>query len=305
MGDKIKPDMKYVIVIFYIRFFIIGTELKVKASKQEQRYYISEEELKQVQAIQRELIAEVKRICRKCDIHFNMVGGTMLGAIRHKGHIPWEDDADIGFLRTEYEKFRKACKTELNHEKYYMQDLRDTEGYRWGYGKLRRKNTVFTRLGQEFMPYEQGIFIDLMPFDNVPDGWFASRIHFLRCFLFRKLLWSEVGSQVEKNTGIRCIYQIVRHIPMEMIVKRYQKFINAGQKKKTKLVRILTFPTPKGIYGYERKWYTQLAAYRFADMNLPGAKDYDSYLKVKYGNYMELPPTDKRKVHPVSELKLY
>ena len=279
-------------------------ELKMNAIKEEKRYYISEEELVQVQAIQRELIGEVKRICKKCNIHFNMVGGTMLGAIRHKGHIPWDDDADIGFLRTEYEKFRKACKTELDHEKYYMQDLRDIEGYRWGYGKLRRKNTVFARLGQEFMPYEQGIFIDLMPFDNVPDGWFSRRAHFFRCFLFRKLLWSEVGGRVEKNAGIRWIYQLLRHIPIGMIVKRYQKFIDAGQKKKTKLVRILTFPTPKGVYGYERKWYTQLAQYSFADMDLPGAKDYDGYLKVKYGNYMELPPMDKRKVHPVSELRL-
>ena len=104
-------------------------------------YKLTEEELRQVQEIQQDLISEVKRICDKCGIHYNMVGGTMLGAIRHKGYIPWDDDADIGFLRTEYEKFRKACKTELNHEKYYMQDLRDTEGYRWGYGKLRRKNT--------------------------------------------------------------------------------------------------------------------------------------------------------------------
>ncbi len=282
----------------------IEMERKVKPSKQEVRYYISEEELKQIQAIQQELIGEVKRICKKCDIHFSMVGGTMLGAIRHKGHIPWDDDADIGFLRAEYEKFRKACKTELNREKYYMQDLRDTEGYRWGYGKLRRKNTVFTRLGQEFMPYEQGIFIDLMPFDNVPDGRLSRRIHFFRCFLFRKLLWSEVGSRVEENAGIRCIYRLLRMIPIEIIVRRYQKFIDTRRKKKTNLVRILTFPTPKGIYGYERKWYTQLAEYPFADMKLPGAKDYDGYLKVKFGNYMELPPMDKRKVHPVSELKL-
>ena len=69
--------------------------------QKKQQYDISEEELKQIQAIQQELIQEVARICRKCGIHFNMVGGTMLGAIRHKGHIPWDDDADIGFLRTE------------------------------------------------------------------------------------------------------------------------------------------------------------------------------------------------------------
>lgn len=268
-----------------------------------QQYNISEEELKQIQEIQQELIQEVERICRKCGIHFNMVGGTMLGAIRHKGYIPWDDDADIGFLRTEYEKFREACKTELNHEKYYMQDLRDTEGYRWGYGKLRRKDTEFIRLGQEFMPYEQGISIDLMPFDNVPDGWLRKRIHFFRCFLYRKMFWSEVGSRVEENLWKRTAYKIMRRVPMKLIIRSYQQFIDASQAKKTRLVRILTFPTPKGVYGYERKWYTCLSKYQFENMMLPGAQDYDGYLRVKYGNYMEMPPAEKRKTHLVSKLK--
>jgi lipopolysaccharide cholinephosphotransferase len=267
-------------------------------------YNLSCEELKRLQDVQKELISEVKRICLKNNIHFNMVGGTMLGAIRHGGYIPWDDDADIGFLRTEYEKFRKACKTDLNHEKYYMQDLRDTEGYRWGYGKLRKKGTEFIRLNQEFMPYEQGIFIDLMPFDNVPDGWLSRRVHFIQCFLYRKFFWSEVGSKTEKNPWKRTAYKLMRRIPMKFVIKSYQRFIDAGQRKKTRLVRILTFPTPKGAYGYERKWYTHLSKYQFGNMLLPGARDYDGYLRVKYGNYMELPPAEKRKTHPVSKLKL-
>ncbi len=270
----------------------------------QQQYHISEEELKQIQAIQQDLIREVDRICKKCGIHYNMVGGTMLGAIRHGGYIPWDDDADIGFLRSEYEKFREACKTELNHEKYYMQDLRDTKGYRWGYGKLRRKNTTFVRLDQEFMPYEQGISIDLMPFDNVPDTYIARRIHFFRCFLYRKLFWSEVGSRTEENPIIRILYKMMRCISMKSILKSYQRFINSGQKKRTNLVRILTFPTPRGIYGYDRKWYTCLKKYQFGDLVLPGARDYDGYLRIKYGEYMVMPPAEKRKIHPVSELKL-
>ena len=160
------------------------------------------------------------------------------------------------------------------------------------------------RLNQEFMPYEQGISIDLMPFDNVPDGWLAKRIHFFRCFLYRKLFWSEVGSRTEKNLWKRVAYKIMRCMPMGMVIRSYQRFIDTGQRKKTQLVRILTFPTPKKVYGYERKYYTHLSKYRFADMTLPGAKDYDGYLRVKYGNYMELPPTEKRKIHPVSKLEL-
>lgn len=276
----------------------------MKEQDRNRQYCMSEEELKQLQAVQQDLIKEVKRICKKCGIHFNMVGGTMLGAIRHKGYIPWDDDADIGFLRTEYEKFREACKTELNHEKYYMQDLRDTAGYRWGYGKLRRKGTEFVRLNQEFMPFEKGISIDLMPFDNVPDFWLARRVHFVRCFLFRKIFWAEVGWRSEKKQWRRFLYRIMSLIPMKMVIKKYQKFINAGQRKKTRLVRILTFPTPQGIYGYKREWYTRLKLYPFENMQLPGAKDFDGYLRVKYGNYMELPPVEKRKIHPVSKLKL-
>ncbi|MCR4643712.1 MAG: LicD family protein [Lachnospiraceae bacterium] len=267
-------------------------------------YQISEEELKQIQEIQVELISEVDRICRKNGIHYNMVGGTMLGAIRHGGHIPWDDDADIGFLREEYEKFRKACRKDLNPEKFYFQDFRDTKGYRWGYGKLRRKGTAFIRQGQEFMPYEQGIFIDLMPFDNVPDGWLARRIHFAKCFTFRKLLWSKVGARNETKRLLRMVYQLLSLIPDQCIKHAYEQFIQKGRGKKTRLVRILTFPTPKHCYGYDRKWYTNLCRYDFSGLKLPGAKDYDAYLSIKYGNYMELPPVEKRKVHPVSKLQL-
>lgn len=267
-------------------------------------YQISNSELKEIHNIQKELISEVDRICKKCDIHYNMVGGTMLGAIRHGGYIPWDDDADIGFLRNEYEKFRIACKSELDTERFYIQDLRDTEGYRWGYGKLRRKNTEFIRLNQEFMPYEQGISIDLMPFDNVPNNVILRKIHFGICFLIRKILWSEVGAKSERNKYIRTIYIALRHIPLRMVVKLYEILAFASRKHKTELVRILTFPTPKGVYGYKREWYTKLKEYDFEDMKLFGAKDYDGYLKIKYGDYMKLPPMKKRKVHEISKLTL-
>jgi lipopolysaccharide cholinephosphotransferase len=268
------------------------------------QYELSADELQQLQSIQKELIAEVQRICHKHHIHFNMVGGTMLGAIRHKGYIPWDDDADIGFLRAEYEKFRTVCKAELDPEKYYMQDLRDTPGYRWGYGKLRRKGTEFIRLNQENMPYEQGVCIDLMPFDNVPDNLLKRKIHFAKCFMYRKILWSEVGKNTEENRAIRIIYRLINKIPMNLVIRMYQHFIDQNGHRKTKLVRILTFPTPKGIYGYKREWYTQLTTYPFGELQLPGAKDYQGYLTVKYGNFMELPPLEKRKVHPVSRVRL-
>ena len=266
---------------------------------------ISDEELKRIQEIQIELISEVDRICKKHGIRYNMVGGTMLGAIRHKGHIPWDDDADIGFLRSEYEKFREACKSELDPQKYYMQDFRDTPGYRWGYGKLRRKGTEFVRLNQEDMPYEQGIFIDLMPFDNVPDGTLARKFHFFKCFAYRKLFWSKVGRKIEKNLLCRFNYILLSLVPESFIKNCFERFIKEGSKGcETELVRILTFPTPKKCYGYKRKWYENLKEYAFGPLSLPGAADFDGYLSVKYGRYMDLPPVEKRHVHPISRLRL-
>lgn len=290
--------MKWMLIVIWI------SHLVRRINTVAEQYFMTQAELAELQKIETELLQEVDRICTKCNIRYNMVGGTMLGAIRHGGYIPWDDDADLGFLRTEYEKFRKAVKTELDTERFYFQEIRDTEGYRWGYAKLRRKNTKFTRLNQEFMPYEQGIFIDLFPMDNVPNNKLLRYVHFACCYILRKFLWSEVGARTEKNVLKRCVYKFMNKVPREQLIKWYEALIRVNAKKKTEMVRILTFPAPKGTFGFYRKWFLERARYQFGTITLTGAKDYDGYLKHKFGDYMKLPPKEQQKIHPVSELKL-
>lgn len=267
-------------------------------------YTLSKEELRQIQMIQLEMLIEVDRICKKCGIRYNIIAGTLLGAVRHGGYIPWDDDADVALLRQEYEKFREACKTELDQERFYFQDNRNTKGYRWGYGKLRRKGTVFLREHQEHMPYEQGIFIDIFPLDHVPDSYLFRKWHNIQCFCIRKLLWSEVGKKAEKCAGMRCWYALLSKIPVGLIFRYYNRFMKYWNKKETGFVRILTFPTPNTEYGYYKKWYEQSSDYLFEGKVFKGIKDYDAYLEFKYGDYMQLPPKEKQKTHPVSRLKL-
>lgn len=260
--------------------------------------------LRQVQMIQLEMLVEVDRICKKCDIHYNIIAGTLLGAVRHGGYIPWDDDADVAFLRPEYEKFRRACKTELDKSRFYFQDHRNTKGYRWGYGKLRRKNTLFLREYQEHTPYKQGVFIDIFPLDGVPDNYILRSMHNFECFCVRKVLWSEVGKIAEPNFFKRRVYGWLAKIPAERVFNYYEKLICRSNRMAGRMVRILMFPTPNSEYGYYCCWYQNSRPIEFEGVWLSGIKEYDSYLSFKFGNYMELPPEGGRKVHPVSKLKL-
>lgn len=266
--------------------------------------HLDNETLRQLQLIQLEMLIEVDRICKKCDIHYNIIAGTLLGAVRHGGYIPWDDDADVAFLRSEYEKFREACKTELDVTRFYFQDHRNTDGYRWGYGKLRRKETVFLREHQEHMPYEQGVFIDIFPLDGVPNNYIKRGWHNFQCFCIRKILWSEVGKVADKNCWRRKWYNLLSKIPVKLVFLYYQYLIQNGNKRRTQMVRILLFPTPNNKYGLYRKWFEESINIEFEQYMLKGIQDYEEYLKFKFGDYMVLPPKEQQKIHPVSELKL-
>jgi len=260
--------------------------------------------LRQIQLIQLEMLIEVDRICEKCNIKYNIFGGTLLGAIRHGGYIPWDDDADVAFLRSEYEKFRDVCKTELDTTRFYFQDQRRTKGYRWGYGKIRRKNTLFLREYQEHMQFSQGVFIDIFPIDGVPDNYFLRFFHNIYCTCIRKTLWSEVGRVADPNYIMRWGYSILAHIPIEIVIDAYHKLIKCSNKKRTKFVRILMFPTPNSVYGFPRKWYEESKKIEFENYLFTCIKEADQYLKFTYGDYMVMPHPNQRKTHPVSKIKL-
>ena len=266
-------------------------------------YCLSEAELRELQMLEVEMLVEVDRICKKCGIKYCISAGTQLGAVRHKGFIPWDDDADVAFLRSEYEKFRDACETELDRDRFYFQDYRNTPGYRWGYGKLRRKNTKFVRLYQEHMPYEQGVFIDIMPYDNVPDFYLMRKWHNFRCFLYRKAFWAPLGKQQE--TGLKKLaYTLLDRVPDEKIYRSFTNFTKRCNRRETKRIRICAFPVPGHENGYLRKCFEELVPTVFESVELMGMKNYEEYLSYKYGDYMTLPPVEKRKVHPVSKLVL-
>ena len=267
------------------------------------QYTLTDKELKALQTIELELLEEVDRICKKNDIPYSIDGGTLLGAVRHGGFIPWDDDADVIMNRGSYDRFTAVLKEDLDQTRFYFQDMNNTPGYRWGYGKLRRKGTEFVRLNQEYMPYEQGIFLDVFVCDNVPNDYLARCVCNFHSFIFRKAFYSEVGKHTSKGI-MRIMYCILNLIPENILKKRYASYIKYRNRKETEWVKCLTFPACNNFYGYRREWYEDTIDMKFEGRNFRACRKYEEYLTFLYGDYMKLPPEEKRKVHPVSRLKL-
>ncbi|RHV69951.1 MULTISPECIES: LicD family protein [Clostridia] len=263
---------------------------------------LSGEQLRKLQLVELEMLQEVDRICRKNDIQYTLYAGTLLGAVRHKGFIPWDDDADIAFLPEEYEKFYQACKKDLNKEKFFLQDYRSDEYYRWGYAKLRRNNSSFIRTGQEHMKYHSGMCIDVFSLYSVPDNKIMRKLYYFMFFLIKKTLYSEAGKVNEKNAMIRLVYKILSKIPKGFVFSIAQKIICKKNTENVDLMYIANSPRCK--YGIPRRCLVNSVDLEFEGTKFMSMSGYDEVLKMAYGDYMKLPPENQRESHnPASCIK--
>ncbi len=259
-------------------------------------------ELRRLQMVLLEMLAEIDRICRRHGIAYSLIGGTLLGAVRHGGFIPWDDDADIVMSRREYERFKTVCETDLTHEKYFLQDHATDPHYRWGYAKLRRNGSELVRAGQEHMKMRTGIFLDIFLYDNVPNFYPFRVLHAWYCFVLRKILYAETGSLSGENVFSRSMYSLLCTIPHSFAFGCLEAMARLLNRRRTRYVRALTFPLPKGsALGFSANWYRETVDMEFEGRMLRGIREYDAYLRFKYGDYMQWPLPEKRHWHPASD----
>lgn len=260
----------------------------------------SAEELEKLHSIGLEMLIELDRICRKNDIKYSLDGGTLLGAIRHKGFIPWDDDVDVIMLRHEYAKFRRACIKDLDKEKFFLQDYTTDKNYRWGYAKMRRRGTSFIRKGQERLRQQDGVFMDIFVVDRVPDVKPERAVHHFLCYLIRKGLYSELGKTQSTNIASKLLFAFVSKIPRDFFFKlrnRLAKYTNAKYPH-SELISHYTYEYPKRCqYGLPGKCFDKFIETEFEGRKFFIFEEFDIYLSKLYGNYMELPPPEKRKPH--------
>lgn len=191
--------------------------------KTNKAHILSDKELRSLQMVLLEMLLELDRVCKKNGISYCLLMGTMLGAVRHGGFIPWDDDLDVAMMRPEYEKFREACKRDLDQSRFFYQDHTTDPHYRWGYARIRRKDMEFVRLGQEHMKMRTGIFLDIFPMDSTPDFAPLRALHCFYCFVLRKLLYAEAGRKSSRTAALRAWYAFLNIVPHTWVLRRIER----------------------------------------------------------------------------------
>ena len=173
--------------------------------------------LRKVQLVQLEIAKEIKAICERNNIEFFLESGTLLGAVRHGGFIPWDDDLDLGMTRSNYNKFIECASKELDN-KYFLQTVDTDENYPLAFCKIRKNNTIYMEKAHEHTSFHNGIFVDVFPYDNIPDDdkifkkikkrlKFAKRIMLMKC---NSTPWTTYQ-------GRRKIFAILGYLPIRVI----------------------------------------------------------------------------------------
>lgn len=255
-------------------------------------------ELRKLQLCQLDLALEVKRICEKHKINYFLIGGTLLGAVRHGGFIPWDDDLDIGMLRKDYNYFVNICGNELD-SRYFLQVSQTDRDYGFAFAKIKINNTEFIEEVAKDNQSHKGIFIDIFPFDNMPNDVKDQRLQSKKVRLFRNLLISKCGyNHWNKNDKLmnvlkRFIFYITKPISKKFL---FNQVIRAETKyNELDCENVINL---EGSYQYREflsiACVQQTKLYNFEGYQFSIPSYPEIYLKNLYGDYMKLPPEEKR-----------
>ena len=219
---------------------------------------------------------EIDRICKKNSIAYTISSGTLLGAIRHKGFIPWDDDFDIEMLREDYDKFIQACKTDLDGSKFFLQTDETEKFYAFSFAKIQLNGTEILEEFSRNVPIQHGVFVDIFPLDNFPNNQKALFLIKYN-YIIKNLIWIKCGYgdyEHKKKVSYWIFKAVVLFISIEKLKKMRSNLLNKFNSKKTDYVFISDYP----MHRRRRDWYYQLSDYYFEGRKYYGITNYDAYL---------------------------
>lgn len=272
---------------------------------------LSEDQRIKIQHKELDILIEFDRLCKKNNIKYTLCGGTLIGAIRHKGFIPWDDDIDVYVLRNDFDKIRANFPRELGSQFFYQSNETDPD-YFYPFDKIRLNNTLFKSPFLAKRNINHGLFIDIFPVDAIPDSYFSRWFQFyIHRLLLTTLLTKFVDPRSWKGKK-RLMATLLRLISMPFkittIYKLEEKVATIYKKEIGSTKDVCNFNIPisygkKGIYPSE--WFKNYQYTKFENTEFLTIKEYNKLLEKVYGNYMQLPPENKQTTeHDLIELKI-
>ena len=252
-------------------------------------------ELQKIWHVELDLLSKLIEVLDKNNIRYFIGGGTLLGAVRHQGFIPWDDDIDIMMFREDYEKLLSIAPKEFQ-EPYFFQTAYTDYGYFRGHAQLRRSDTTgMLSYEADKVPFHQGIFIDIFPLDAVPDDSKAAQNQRQRLRNWNRTLNSGVrrSNSREHHPVLHTLRKSAANLiaffypyhkqycKMEEICKEYN---DKGQKR----VGLLSFDPNNARFQWHKKYFEETVMLPFENLTLCAPKDYHSILKKMYGDYMTM-----------------
>ena len=249
--------------------------------------------------LQVEMLECFIEVCKNNGLKYFLLGGTCLGAVRHKGFIPWDDDIDVGMPRDDYEKFSEIAAKELPGHLFFQTNKTDPE-YPMLFGKIRNSDTTYVEISSQKLNINHGVYIDVFPLDGVSENKLERKI-----IRKRKTLYNARIAQVfytEKHGSDRLIKRIAR----KMICLLYPSVAKTVEKRE-KLCRKYPYVSSKIIANFGGAWGEKEVMPKeifgegtqgvFEGVSVTLPQYYDAYLTRLYGDYMQLPPVEKRIGH--------
>lgn len=254
--------------------------------------------LERIKRIEMDIMREIDRICKENDITYFLVGGSLLGAVRHKGFIPWDDDIDIGMFREDYDKFRKVCPGALADHLSY-QSYREEPTSHYIFDKIRLKDTYFnTKFSNRFRDIENGLFVDVLVYDRTSNSSLGQKFHIKMIKIFRRIInirWVNVARKGIHYHASKMFLPLMRILPFNFYHFCFERALQMFNHKKNSkyIIDGVGQNLEKGAFPLE--WFDEFVELQYEDMKFKAPKEYDAYLRKWYGDrYMELLPLSSR-----------
>ena len=247
------------------------------------------------QAVLLQMLRDFDAICRKYEIPYMLFAGTALGAVRHQGFIPWDDDLDVMMLRPDYERFLQVAPAELNPEVYYLQ-REFSPHWPMFFSKLRKNHTAcMERLIPKDPQMHQGVYIDIFPCDNLSDNALVRKLQFYCSKVVIAKSLDRRGYLTDSRKK-KLFMACCRLIPGKPLARFVQKR-GGGNSQMVHCFFGAASKYEKSIFP--RAWLTERTEAAFEDGRFPISAHYDELLTTLYGDYKTPTPPSQRgcKVH--------